>query len=82
MNCLNYKYSLEMSTCRKIQYGWNSRKVAKSPFRGNMRRARATLKNHRAGKSVGFTARSSLKSMGLLPRSSGCYELGNKYRGL
>ena len=66
--------------CRTKPYGLNTRKVAKSPFRGNTRRARATLKAHRAGKSVGFTARSSLKSMGLLPRSSGCYELGNKYQ--
>lgn len=67
--------------CQKKPYSWNTRKVAKSPFRGNMRRARATLKAHRAGKSVGFTARSSLKSMGLVPRSSGCYVLGNKYQG-
>ena len=70
-----------MQGCRKKPYGWNTRNVAKSPFRGNMRRARATLKAHRAGKSVGFTARSSLKSMGLVPRSSGCYILGNKYQG-
>jgi hypothetical protein len=73
-----------MTECRKKPYGWNTRKVAISPFRGNMRRARATLKAHRAGKSVGFTARSSLKSMGLVPRlssgSSECYILGNKYR--
>jgi hypothetical protein len=67
--------------CRNKSYDLNTRKVAKSPFRGT-RRARAILKAHRAGKSVGFTARSSLKSMGLLPRSSGCYELGNKYRGV
>lgn len=66
--------------CRKHPYGWNTRKVAKSPFRGNMRRARNTLKAYRAGKSIGFTARSSLKSMGMLPRSSGCFILGNKYR--
>jgi hypothetical protein len=66
--------------CRKKPYGWNTRKVAKSPFRGNMQRARSTLRAHRAGKSVGFTARSSLKSMGLVPRSSGCYIMGNKYR--
>jgi hypothetical protein len=68
-------------TCDRTKpYPWDTRKVAKSPFRGNMRRARATLKAHRSGKAVGFTARSSLKSMGLLPRSSGCFILGNKYR--
>ena len=31
------------------------------------------------GKSIGFTRKASLKSMGLIPRSNGCYVLGNKY---
>lgn len=69
-----------MTDCRTKPYGWNTRKIAKSPFRGNMRRARSTLRAHRAGKSIGFTARSSLKSMGILPRSNGCFVLGTKYR--
>jgi hypothetical protein len=33
----------------------------------------------RQGKRIGFTARSSLKSMGRISRSSGLYELGRKY---
>ena len=66
--------------CRTNPYKWNTRKLAKSPFRGNTRRAQSTLKAFRAGKSIGFTARSSLKSMGLIPRTSGCFRLGNKYR--
>jgi hypothetical protein len=44
-----------------------------------MERARRTLKAYKAGQSIGFTALSSLKSMGVLPRVSGCYELGKKY---
>lgn len=44
-----------------------------------MKNARLAEKKARQGKSIGFTAKSSLKSMGRISRSSGCYELGNKY---
>ncbi len=64
--------------CRKQKYGWNTRRVARSPFR-NLARARSVERNFHAGRSVGFTARSSLKSQGRVPRSDGCYELGKKY---
>lgn len=64
--------------CKKTPYGLNSRRVARSPF-FTVQRAKQTLKQHRRGKSVGFTARSSLKAMGLVARASGCYELGDKY---
>lgn len=57
---------------------WNTRKVARSPLK-TLKRAKQTLKNYQRGKSIGFTATSSLKSMGILPRVSGCYVLGNKY---
>jgi hypothetical protein len=43
-------------------------------------RAKAAERAFHRGKSIGFTGRSSLKSMGRIPRSSGCYELGNKYK--
>lgn len=33
------------------------------------------------GKSIGFSAKASLKAKGLLPRSSGQYILGPKYSG-
>lgn len=66
--------------CKKRPYGLNTRKISKSPFRGNMNRVRNTLRAYKARKQIGFTAISSLKSMGLLPRSSGCFILGNKYR--
>jgi len=75
------KYSeyVEMAnTCRKKKFSWNIQSVSKSPFR-TMKAAKNAEKKYKAGKSVGFTARSSLKSMGRIPRSSGCYVLGDKY---
>ena len=65
-------------TCKKTPFSLLTRRVARSPFK-RMANAKKTLRAHRAGKSIGFTARSSLKSMGILPRSSGCYQLGQKY---
>ena len=64
--------------CQKHAYPMNTRKIKKSPLktRGNTIKA---MRNFKRGKAIGFTRRSSLKSMGLLPRSSGCYELGAKY---
>jgi hypothetical protein len=43
------------------------------------RRNRNLLHKYRAGKSIGFTAKASLKSKGMLPRSNGRYVLGSKY---
>lgn len=43
------------------------------------RRNKQLLRNYRAGKSIGFTAKASLKSKGLIPRSNGTYRLGKKY---
>lgn len=57
---------------------WNTRKVARSPFR-TLARAKKAERNFWANKSIGFTARSSLKSMGRIPRASGNYVLGKKY---
>jgi hypothetical protein len=43
------------------------------------------LKNYKAGKSIGFTGKASLKAKGLLPRTSrkyrGKFVLGKKYSG-
>jgi hypothetical protein len=55
-----------------------TKKVARSPFK-TLKRAQTAEKAYCAGKSVGFTAVSSLKSMGRIKRSSGFYELGAKY---
>ena len=45
------------------------------------RKNRQLLRKYKAGKSIGFTARASLKAKGLLPRSNGKYVLGPKYSG-
>jgi hypothetical protein len=55
-------------TCRKRPYPWSNAALARSPF-----------KTRKGVHTRGFTARSSLKSMGRLPRSNGCYVLGDKY---
>ena len=58
---------------------WNTRKVARSPFR-TLERAKKAERDFWAKKPIGFTARSSLKSMGRIPRASGNYILGKKYK--
>jgi hypothetical protein len=45
------------------------------------RRNREIYKKYKAGKSIGFTGRASLKAKGILPRSNGRYVLGPKYSG-
>jgi len=55
--------------------------VAISPFQ-TMTRAKAAEAAFKKGNSIGFTATSSLKSMGRIPRASGLYEIGSKYQPL
>ncbi len=38
------------------------------------------LRKYKAGKSIGFTMRSSLKAKGLIPRANGTKRVSNKYR--
>jgi hypothetical protein len=64
--------------CKRKPYPWNSRKVSRSPFR-KLKTARNAYNRWSKKQPIGFTATSSLKSMGKIPRSSGCYELGAKY---
>jgi hypothetical protein len=66
------------SRCVKKAYSLNTRKVARSPFR-SINTAKKALKRYTRKQPIGFTATSSLKSMGIIPRASGCYELGAKY---
>ena len=40
----------------------------------------AALKKYKAGKSIGFTMRSSLKAKGLIPRANGSRRVSAKYR--
>jgi len=69
-----------METCKKTPFGWNSNNVKKSPFK-TLRNAKQAERSFHAKRSIGFTATSSLKAMGRIPRSSGCYLLGPKYGG-
>jgi hypothetical protein len=58
----------------------NEKRVRKSPFKTIAKTLKAK-RMYLQGKRIGFTMRSSLKSMGLIPRSSGLYVLGPKYEG-
>lgn len=64
--------------CRSRPFSWKTRSVKKSPFK-----ALATAKKAETAywgrRAIGFTATSSLKAMGRIPRASGCYVLGPKY---
>ena len=40
----------------------------------------AALRKYKAGKSIGFTMRSSLKAKGLIPRANGTKRISNKYK--
>ena len=67
--------------CKKTPYAWKSSSIKKSPFR-KLKRAKDAETKYKAGQSIGFTAISSLKSLGRIPRSDGCYVLGAKYSKL
>jgi hypothetical protein len=67
-----------MAPCARKPFAFAGKKVRRSPFK-TLKRARNAEKAYKKGRSVGFTATSSLKSMGRVPRSNGCYRLGNKY---
>jgi predicted Zn-dependent protease len=64
--------------CKTTPYSVSKHRAAISPY-NTTRRVRNALRSFQKGKSIGFTGRSSLKSMGLLPRSTGCFVLGDKY---
>jgi len=66
--------------CRRKPLPYQTRRVKRSPFR-TLKNAKKAEKSFLSGQSIGFTATSSLKSMGRIPRSSGCYIVGEKYRG-
>jgi len=64
--------------CKKTPYAWKSSSIKKSPFR-TLKEAKDAETKYKAGQPIGFTAISSLKSQGRIPRSDGCYVLGDKY---
>lgn len=63
---------------RSKPFPWNKERVKRSPLK-TMKRAKATYKAWKEGKPIGFSATTSLKSMGKIPRASGKYKLGDKY---
>ncbi len=67
-----------MKGCKKVPFALNAKKIAKSPMK-TLALVVVTEKKFRKGLPIGFTFVSSLKSMGRIPRSNGCYKLGNKY---
>lgn len=67
--------------CKKTPYAWKSSSIKKSPFR-TLKEAKDVEARYKAGQPIGFTAISSLKSQGRIPRSDGCYVLGDKYSAL
>jgi hypothetical protein len=78
-NKLSAKSLKESNNCKQSPFPWQTRRVQKSPFRA-MKQAKKAEATFLAKRSIGFTATSSLKSMGRIPRSSGSYCLGAKYR--
>lgn len=67
---------------------WKKSRIEISPFAKSRSVAEATKlakqkeKEYKAGKKIGFTYVSSLKSMGRIPRASGQYVLGDKYKNV
>ena len=70
------KGGAKKNTCKQTAFAWKASSVAKSPFKT----LKAAKKASASKKPIGFTATASLKAMGQLPRSNGCYELGPKYK--
>jgi hypothetical protein len=72
---------MNKNTCKKTPFKINEKAALKSPFR-SLSSLKKTLKKYKQKKSIGFTATSSLRSMGLIPRSNNCYLIGDKYKKL
>lgn len=64
---------------RRKPYSISTMRVKKSPFR-NLASVKKTLRKYKQGRKIGYTQRSSLRSMGLIPRVDGNYVLGSKYK--
>lgn len=60
-------------------YNISKARAALSPLQ-TVERVKEILEKYKKGESIGFTYTSSLKSMGLIPRSNGSYMLGDKYK--
>jgi hypothetical protein len=67
--------------CKTKPFKQSNLAAQRSPFK-SLNSVRKSLKKYKQKKPIGFTPTSSLRSMGLIPRSSGCYEVGNKYKNI
>lgn len=67
--------------CGRKKFALKEEAVKISPFRNlkTVKRKEAMLKK---GQSIGFTGISSLKSMGRIQRSNGCFLIGDKYKNI
>lgn len=76
-----HKHKKHQTMKKKTQrkpYSISSKRVKLSPFK-TINSLKKTLKAYKRGCKIGFTQKSSLRSMGLIPRSNGMYKLGEKY---
>jgi len=64
---------------KKTPYPVSKPRVIKSPFK-SPQKVKEALQKYKKGQSIGFTYVSSLKAMGLLPRSNGQFEISKKYK--
>jgi hypothetical protein len=68
------------------KYAYSRARICKSPFsKGKtyeeaLKMVKEKEKAYNSGKEIGFSYESSLKSMGIIKRSSGKYTLGKKYK--
>ncbi len=60
-------------------YKITAQNVKKSPF-SSVASVQTAIREYQKGNAIGFTYQASLKSMGLIPRANGMYELGKKYQ--
>ena len=78
---MNTRKNIKNVLCRKIPFKESNNAAKRSPFR-SINSVRKSLKKYKEKKPIGFTPTSSLRSMGLIPRSSGCFEVGDKYKNI
>jgi len=56
----------------------NRYRISKCPMK-TIEKVKEILKKYHRGESIGFSYMSSLKSLGLIPRSDGIYRVSSKY---
>lgn len=64
---------------KKQPFAISAKRVKRSPF-SSVSSVKKTLRAHKKGRKIGYTQKSSLRSMGLIKRSNGVYRLGDKYK--